>query len=92
MNQFFRCGCRVKAEVIDSWVVNDSDDEPPYIRRRRKCPKCGVKFSTMEVVCVAGKGTKSHVKPSIDTYLAMRKRITEEVTADMIQYLQKLTQ
>ena len=58
-SDFYQCHCDERSDVIDSRAVGG--DGPPYIRRRRECPKCGVRFTTVEVIAAAGRGYRSRV-------------------------------
>ena len=84
LGDFHQCDCGVRTEVTDSrFSLNRG--ETPYIRRRRQCPKCGFRFTTMEVVCDSGGGTPSTLPVTVDGYsmerARMKQTLLEKVTA-----------
>ena len=42
------CKCGETSEVIDSRVGGDAEDGT-WVRRRRRCPLCGTRFTTIEI-------------------------------------------
>ena len=50
-NGLTRCRCGGWIKVTDSRTeVGDDAGAPDYIRRRRRCRKCGFRFTTLEVM------------------------------------------
>lgn len=75
---FNTCKCNSKSEVLDSRLSN-SQEGLPFIRRRRQCERCGLRFTTMEVVCDASKGVHAHLTLNHTAYVAAKDAAKTEI-------------
>ena len=88
-SDFHRCHCGVRTNVTDSRAVGG--DGPPYIRRRRECPKCGVRFSTVEVVADAAKGYRSRVAYDAEAARQDRKLWNQKMISRLVKLIAELS-
>lgn len=89
-SDFYQCHCDIKTEVKDSRVVGG--DGPPYIRRRRKCPKCEVRFTTIEVIADAAKGYRSRVPYDSESARQDRKLWNQKMISKLVKLIAELSE
>ena len=87
-SDFYQCHCDERSDVIDSRAVGG--DGPPYIRRRRECPKCGVRFTTIEVVADAAKGYRSRVAYDAEAARQERKLWNQKMISKLVKVIAEL--
>jgi len=87
-SDFYQCGCDVRTEVTDSRVVGG--DGQPYIRRRRQCPQCKSRFTTIEVVADAATGYRSRVPYDAESARQDRKLWNQKMIRKLSQVIREL--
>lgn len=87
-SDFYQCECDVRTKVIDTRPLGG--DGPPAIRRRRACPKCGARFTTIEVMADAHIGIRARVAYNADSAKQDRKLWNQKMIRKLSQVIREL--